>query len=444
MRYKILLFYRSIGSSRSPSTVNEELLCWSTVDNETDKMAINPSKRYKKDINLVQNAAQDQHTVCRLPSFRSTFLKTDDLSTINLSSLSEDEDSSIPNEKVFLILDDSSKNNEITPPSYSNKTLTDVFDGKASEHELASLIFKEAEILLQVMIGRSREWYMKQFIRAKDLSDDFMGSKCKISSLENFDVSLLERKILSLFFEASPYEGEYLTVLSERKFNDFLSFNMYRLFSYLDVGEVLNSKMLCVIEFIKIRNYYQELPELLFLERIRVNPNSLIYKFYYLRSLNVVLEHFRKHNVALSTFKDSLLLFLQKIIISLTPMKKWDINVVRKMSVVMNSCGKKHTNLFYIFLYNIENDSRRNIISRCYERVIIGKFNLSLSIKIVCLSFLYKNLVLNFLLDRHYYGNEKIADFVKFLKYHYGCINCMMSKCVDLLGNQEMCLNESY
>lgn len=125
-------------------------------------------------------------------------------------------------------------------------------------------------------------------------------------------------------------------------------------------------EMLNVEEFFHISRYYKKIPELIVLERIRLIKRKRCKNlFFYLRSLNILLDHFFNLEDNHPNFKDIIISFIEKIIISETLITKCSLNEIRNDYINIYPCDVKHTyNNLGIFIYNLGTLQRRNIMRK--------------------------------------------------------------------------------
>lgn len=298
-----------------------------------------------------------------------------------------------------------------------------------SNQEVAKLLEVAKEILEE--IGELKEnWYEERFNASKSLSDRY-----KRSSIIEIDYTSLDRQILDLFFNITYYEGRDRPFLyfSESKYRKFLSVTSTGVFSKLNVPEDSNFEFLNVKEFISLHKYYRMIPELLILERIRASTSlhqDLI--FYYLRSLNVLLDYCSENNSLHLGWNVRIIHFIEKIIVSVTSLTKCDIMKVRDMAICINDCGRVHSNsLLCVFIYNFDYVFRfKHKVKTIYKTT---QHRWLQHIRVVSLYLVYNHLLLNTHLSKQAYERERIENFVFLVDTSNPCVNCVMEECVSIL-----------
>lgn len=296
-------------------------------------------------------------------------------------------------------------------------------------------IYQTVQIILEKSWNRRNNWYRRRFNRTKELSKYYVLYYDKAITQNRIDYTSADQRIKTLFFDITYYEDGRvpLMVFSDKKFLIFLSMNKMEFFASLAVCTAISYELLNVIEFFTIQKYYQVIPELIILERIRVvSMSQQINLFYHIRSLNMVLNYCIKESAVLPGFRDKIYLFIDKIISSETRMNKCNIKREKRKYFILNPCGRNHINYFYIFSYNFDADSRNKFVHRRTYR-LSGLLD---QVKTVSLYFIYNHLLLNTYLLFQQYDSEKINNFLRFIERQDICLNCVMEECVSIISNK--------
>lgn len=336
------------------------------------------------------------------------------------------EKSTINTEQLFIPQDDNqveTSDNILSPD-----------DILISIQNQSAILQQEATEIIKNMGEWTKKWYENKFLETEHLSNNFI-SQCDTDFLLNtMNYSYLDRNIQALFFDFVYNElvDQTSLVFSESKFSTFLSMTNWTVYSTLAIYFDMSYELLNIIEYLTVQKYYKEVDELIVLERVRLTlGKAQHYLFYYLRCLNVLLRNFSGDNTVSMDSRDKIILLINKIIVSVSPIKKCDIARAKEKSVDVNSCERTHVNYLYIFIYILDADARSKIMNS--RNNILGGYCLLDSLKVVSLHLLHNYLLLNTYLSFQSYKKENIDDFIKSIKDPILCANCLMEDCVSIL-----------
>lgn len=297
----------------------------------------------------------------------------------------------------------------------------------------AHRIFKETE-------KSTDRCYKKMFSNIKMISANYINNYEHKVQGNTISYDELTESVLSHFFDVVNYEDKHFLEFSEEKFLNILSMNDPKLFEALSVKpfealsvkERSDYKCLIVFEFFNLRKYYHILPELLVLEQVIFV--SLIYQMKilcYLRALNVYLNYLLRAGDVHTEMKRKIYQLIEKIFTSGTQASFCKIEEVQSKFSEPFQCTMKHNNYLCIFLYNMENKTRKMLLK---DQCIKERFlKASRYIKIVGLKLLYSRLLLGNYLYFQKYDEQKIEEFIAFCNTQNECTNCIMTKCGDIL-----------
>lgn len=300
-----------------------------------------------------------------------------------------------------------------------------------SEH-----LFKEANNILKKVGKNTSSVYQRKYLETRSLFQKYT-EQFEVTFLENtLDYDNLNNSVLSIFFDSEFYDDKPKLSFSEEKFNNILLSTNSTMFYTLDVKEGIDYEIFITYEFCILKKYCKVIPELITLEIVRFAPKRTQKQVLcHLRSLNVYLTNLDKISPVQAGFKDKIICLIEKIIISGTKIQTCDIKKGKSKSININSCGKKHRNFLYVFVYNLA-----GLIKNYQKEAQVGSLKNTVVnlLKLESLYLLFNHLLLgNCLYFQEY--KKKINDFLTLINKNDMCVHCMVEMCVTILCGVETC-----
>lgn len=304
---------------------------------------------------------------------------------------------------------------------------------KKEIEKLANEIQAKAIKICEDLIVDSQKYYNELFLKIIQISSFLKDKKYKIADRNSYKniYSLLFEKLKKLLFD----EKDSTLVFSQEKSEKFFSLGANTIKKYLkECGISDYYDYLSIREYNYMKTFYKQIPELLIVVPEVIKSSSPAKVFFYIAAINILSLHYVNYNNDL--FKAQLIEFIKKSKVIL--IRTNDNNNKKDEHIPdINTCGNEHLNILEILLNCFHYKGRRFYAENEEIKVTAENLFAIKHLKVVCLIFLYRHLMLTLLFANSKYDLKPINSLISSIEDSNSCYGCVLETFFDLISDTE-------